>query len=191
MVKIFGGMDVSGNPGEGNHRWIGIIMCREDHHNYLVKQLNIRHPNWRRKLTRNRKIIASKLNFDNNNALVLGCKIDQNKIIDEYLNKRKIHDKYSREELRGIFNDILYQQIKERLENFAMKCGCALSDVDFQIDSDCMDLAKNRLSYDSPSDTHVFADTIAWLANRNKNLPWMIRLDLVDHIRKEMGKRLK
>ena len=88
MTKLLTAMDVSGSSGEGNHKFFAIVICTQEHLNSLKNRLKFKNLSLNQhKNTETRLGISSELQLAGNDCLVICCKIERDKIIDQIKKK--------------------------------------------------------------------------------------------------------
>ncbi len=189
MAKLVAGMDMSGDPGMGNDKFLSIVIGTEESVDSTVKRLgsNTIHMH----MVKDKKTkddIISTLKFDSQNCIALCIRIDKTllskKIIDmDYVSAKKFYQ---------TCNYILFKQIRPKIEEFLIKYNCTIHDVTFQCDGDCMNLAKDvGLRYGAAGNVHMLADIVAWANNRCQEPDGVISIDIRDAIKRKIMKKFR
>ena len=188
-------MDVSGNPGVGNYTYMSIVIGIDDIVRQTLRRAKDNHDYIHMNQIKNKKIqkeILLKICFDQKNVLGLCLKIDRDQIIDEFSNSNRKKRKISRTDLICIFNQHLFKLVRNYFDNFLPQHKCALTEVCFECDSDCIGFAKdNSLKHIPKGDAHSIADIVAWGNNKKMEPRDTISLDLRNEIRESIRRHMK
>ncbi len=87
MTDLLGAADVSGNPIEGNYKYMGLVIGTKENLNSISKRLELNQFSSKRRIKDKgvRKSLASKLEFNCRESIVFCVKIDKNRIINKII----------------------------------------------------------------------------------------------------------
>ena len=194
MTDLLGAADVSGNPIEGNYKYMGLVIGTKENLNSISKclELNQFSSKLRIKDKGVRKSLASKLEFNCRENIAFCVKIDKDRIISNiisHVDKKRLripHDK-----IHSIHNKILLRKLHEKTLKFLRIHNYELHKVIFECDSDCRTFARdNGLKYTDPGYAHIISDIIAWANNNELEPKGVIVMDLSHEIESELRKAL-
>ncbi len=189
MGKLLAGIDVSGNPKDGNYKFMAIVIGTQEKINSIFKYLD---PDQKYiyKNSRNRDILSSRLRFDSKEIIAFCIRIDRKMIIDKMIKKKKIdHTSKSSGAIFHIYNTTLLYNIRNRLDTFVNQHNYSLTEILFQCDMDCKKFLKDSgLHNDNEGLAYILSDLVAWANNRNKEPAGVISIDLVKILKEQLVK---
>ena len=199
---LLGGLDISGNPNEGNYKFMGIVLGTKQGIDLIVKQLNLEQYSASQiKHVKTRKDLSTQLCFDCKETVALCVRIEQDRIIDKIKTMWSKRD--SRSSLRKVystFNYIVLNEIRDEIIKFTNSHSCDLFDVAFHCDEDCKYFSKqhglrykicdqrnptadkneyNNL-YSDEEYVYVLSDIVAWANNRGIEPEGVLSINLAD-----------
>ncbi|ABK78087.1 hypothetical protein CENSYa_1465 [Cenarchaeum symbiosum A] len=178
-------MDVSGNPREGDYKFMGIVVGSQEIFDRIMKNFNSdpRHDT-RYKTNTNRRFFISKLKLKNKEVVALAVTINRDDIINKVRGQLRIKQKgVSSGKIYKAYNYLVWNRSRDRIQEFIVDHHLELCDVIFQCDRDCRMFAKeNGLHNADPGNAHFVADLIAWARNNGINIPGMVTIDVTDRL---------
>ncbi len=188
-MTLVAGMDVSGNPNTGNHKFMGIVIGTKDSIDSMARQLNIKQflPN-QIKLTKIRRDLTSQLQFDGKKNIAFCVKIERDQIIKDIkkLSEKK-HPHLHRSKIISTHHYLLLQHLREKILNFAITHKYSLSDIVFECDDDCRDfIQSNGLHHDNGGNAYMLSDLVAWGNNRGYEADGVISMDVTYSIKEKL-----
>lgn len=189
--RIFGSMDVSGDPESGNHKYLGIFMGTQDGTDAIfrkLRQMQIRMNEIKHKYRRGS--ILGGIRFDGSECIAFCVRIDRDPILSRVKQMRR-SGKASEGRLRKSYHCILFHLLKDRIGGFALRHGVPIAEVPFQCDSDCRNFIRDAgLKQDREGAAHAIADIIAWANNRGMEPPGVISVDLSSELEARLAKQV-
>ena len=189
---MIAGMDVSGNPESGNHKFMAIVMGTEERIASLVKRLGTDtiHMNTIRDKEEKSRLIK-KLAFDHTECIAFCIRLERDRVLDRIYRKRKRRHVDDMKLLRT-YHYLLWRTLRTRAEKFLHQHGCGIDDVVFQCDGDCRNFAKDLgWHHGAASSAHMLADIVAWANAHGQEPTGAVPLDLADLLYVEMARRFK
>ena len=189
---IVGGIDVSGNSKDGNHKFMGIVVGTTEKIDSIIKHIGYEKlaPS---QYKPNRKIFSSRLRFDDDECIAFCIRIEKKAILDNFKKAvRKRHSQISMGKIIYSCDYLILRQLREKLTEFTNRQRIPLSDVPFQCDSDCKNFIKiNGLHPVEPKNAYILSDLVAWSNNRGKEPGGVIFMDLRNVLEEELGRSFK
>ena len=212
---IYAAIDVSGNPGEGNSKFMGIVLVTDDHLKSIINHIELKQILLSTsKLARIRDKLSSKLEFNTKESAVFCLRIEKDRIIT---NIKKMMDKKHRRtpnaRIYQKYYQIIFSQIRDEIITFAKNYNYELSEIIFQCDDDCKHfLKKNGLQYnlikqknvipnknhkngnayyDDETYAYVLSDLVAWSNNRGREPKGVTPKNLEDILEKELKRSFR
>lgn len=189
---LVAGIDVSGNPHEGNYKFMGIVIGTEEKIQTAVKKTGFSMPHMNRiKSRKAQKRIVSEINFDGKESIAFCVLLDRNAVIEQ--TKQKGSTQYhTKMKIYRVYNRVLMYHIQKKIEGFLTKHGNTVHDIVWQCDADCRNIVKeNGLKYGNAGSAYHLADVVAWANNRSMEPRGVIPLDFTDRIKEVLAKTLK
>ena len=193
MPILLVGMDASGNPTSGNHKFVAIIIGTEERIASLVRRLGNRaiHMNMIRNQKEQNRIIES-LIFDRTECVAFCIRLERKKILEKISHTRRRNRSFNNRKLLHTYHYLVCRAIRGHIEKFLHQHGCGIDDVVFQCDGDCRDLAKDvGWRYGDAGSAHMLADIVAWANSHGREPVGVVSLDLTDSIYEQMIKKVK
>ena len=207
---IYAAIDVSGNPGEGNSKFMGIVLVTEDHLKSIINDIELKQMLLSTsKQARIRDELSSKLEFNTKKSAVFCLKIEKDRIIENV--KKMIDKKHKRTPSIRIYQkyyQIIFSQIRDKIITFAKNHNYELSEIIFQCDNDCKHFLKHNglqcnpitqknvipnenqkngnAYYDDETYAYVLSDLVAWSNNKGREPKGVTLKNLVDILEKEL-----
>jgi hypothetical protein len=186
---IIGGADVSGNTiGGGQHRYIAIVIGKEEIINRIHSKIGLTEIHMVRLDAQQKSSVRQNLDFKSDEILVLCIEVERQHIIDLIFSHARLHPKTrSRQSIQQKFDYHLLDLIKERIETFARGHKSALTDVIIQCESDMELTIKNwKMTSARRGKAYEISDAVAHFNEKGTKLKRCIELDLRDELRNRM-----
>ena len=144
---IYAAADVSGNPEEGNHKFMSIVLITEDHLRSIINYTGLKQiPIGALKQSKVRDALSSKLEFNRKESVVFCLKIERNKTIAKI--KKMIDKKHkkttSHRRIYQKYDYSLFRNMRDEIIDFGKKHNYELSEITFQCDDDCQSFLKQN-----------------------------------------------
>lgn len=186
---IIGGTDVSGNTvGGGQHRYIAIVIGKEESINRVYGKIGLAEIHMVRLDAQQKSTVRQNLDFKSDEILVLCIEVERQHIVDLIFKHTRLHPKTrSRQSIQQRFDYHLLDLIKERIETFALSHKSALIDIIIQCDSDMELTIKNwKMTSTRRSKAYEISDAVAHFNEKGIRLKGCIDLDLRDELKRRM-----
>lgn len=189
-----GGLDVSGNPSMGNHKYLAGVLGDDKVVKSTIRQLgrgDIIHIG---RFKRHDRIkILSDVNFENSKIMAFCAEINKNTILNSI---RRIQSHKARRRpdnfLVSNYNRILFGYLQPKFTEYLSMHGHIRSDVVFQCDFDCHGFAKdNSLTTAPPDSAHSLADIIAYGNNHDHRPKGVIELNFAAEIDNDLRRKFR
>lgn len=183
------GVDVSGDPESGNHKYMAVFACTEEFVNAAVRHLQLDVVGGGSGNKREaRKSILAALDFDAHECLALCIRIERKKLLS--IGERAAKTRGSNLRTRKIlyaYHRAVWHSARDRIENFLNQNKQDFDDAVFESDGDCIEFLKDAaVRRTSPSYAHMIADALAW-ANNACNAPkGIIEIDATAQIARSL-----
>lgn len=189
MMMVFG-IDVSGDPESGNHKYMAVFICTVEFLNSTIRHLQLNHKRdgfYNKKETR-KSILA--IEFNAHGCLALCVKIERKKLLQIAERRAKTGASNLRtNKILYAYNKAVWRSVSGRIEDFLKRYKQDFSDAVFESDGDCIAFLKDTaLKRTEPSYAHMIADAIAWANNAGKAPKGVIEIDATDQIAKALRK---
>ena len=194
MDKIVAGMDVSGNPESGNHKFMAIVIGTDESIRALTKRLGPELVHMNRVRGRDAKnAVIDAVTFDGRNRMGLCIRLEKKRTFSRIQGAMKREREFaSSKKLSRAYHALMRNHLREPLEQFLRQHNCEAHRLDFQCDYDCSRFVDDcgwRRS--RPGSAHALADILAWSNNRGREPRGAVRLDLSDLLEGRMLKMFK
>ena len=189
MTAIVAGVDVSGDPGSGNYKFMGIVMGTRKKIDSIFRHLESDHIHMSMiKNKRTQDELISMLKFDGSDITAFCIRLDRVEIINTIQNMRRARSKnIPGRKITEMYNRLLLRYVRDKLEEFPSRHGHALSEVAFQSDSDCVNFLKdNGLRHSDAGNAHMLSDIVAWANNRSREPEGVIPINPADRIQERL-----
>lgn len=171
MDKMVAGMDVSGDPESGNHKFMAIVVGTGENIQALTKRLGPEPVHMSRIRGRDAKnAVIDAVTFDGRNRMGLCIRLEKKRTFSRLQDiLKRERDFASNKKLSRAYHALVRNYLRDPLERFLRQHDCEADQLDFQCDFDC-----NRFVDDcgwtrsSPGPAHVLADILAWANNRGR-----------------------
>lgn len=186
---IIGGADVSGNTvGGGQHRYIAIVIGKEESINRIHNKIGLKEIHMVRLDAQQKLTVKQNLDFRSDEILVLCIEVERQHIIDLIFSHARLHPRTrSRQSIQQRFDHLLLDLIKKRMETFAFGHGSALTDIVIQCESDMELTVKNwKMPSARRGKAYEISDAVAHFNEKGTKLKRCIELDLRDELRSRM-----
>ena len=194
MPILIVGMDASGNPISGNHKFVAIVIGTEDQITHLVRRLENRaiHMNMIRSKKEQNRIIE-KLIFNHTDCIAFCIRLERKAVLEKIRHARQQKGRYVDDmKLLRTYHYLVWREIRDHVEKFLHQHGCGIDEVVFQCDGDCRDFAKDLgWRHAAGGSAHMLADIVAWANSHGREPTGTVSLDLTDSVYKQMAKRFK
>ncbi len=188
------GMDASGNPTSGNHKFVAIIIGTEERIASLIRRLGNRaiHMHMIRSKKEQDRIIEE-LCFDHTECIAFCIRLERKQIFEKlYRGKLKKSRYIQNTTILRTYHYLVWRDIRDHVEKFLHQHGYGIGDVVFQCDGDCRDFAKDMgWHHEAAGSAHMLADIVAWANAHGREPAGAVRLDLTDSVYQQMIKRFK
>ena len=191
MTDLLGAADVSGNPIEGNYKYMGLVIGTKENLDAMSKRLKLdQFSSIQLKNKEVRKLLASKLEFNCRENIAFCINMDKNRITNKIIHSMdKKYSYISHGRIYSAHNKILLQKLYEKTLEFLRSHNQELHKVIFECDSDCRPFVRdNGLKYTDRGYAHTISDIIAWANNNGLEPKGAIALDLTHEIEIELKK---
>ena len=184
---LVGGMDFSGNA-DSLDKFIAIVVGTEESISAIFDTAGYDHIHMRNIHGDKQNAIVSKLRFDGKNNIAFCIRVDKSIITNKIRNLRRVKKKNtSNEKIFRAYYRIVFRNIAERLQRFALDHGHKLEDILFQCDSDCIRFAKDtNLRYVYKGSAYDLSDVVAWCNNRGLEPKGVITLDISSDVKSKL-----
>jgi len=183
MPILVVGMDASGNPTSGNHKFVAIVIGTEEQIAYLVRRLEnkVIHMNMIRSKKEQNRIIK-KLTFNRTDCIAFCIRLERKAILEKIRHARQQKGRYVDDmKLLRTYHYLVWREIRDRVEEFLHQHGCGIDEVVFQCDGDCRDFAKDLgWHHAAAGSAHMLADIVAWANSHGREPAGTVSLDLTD-----------
>lgn len=186
---IISGADVSGNTvGGGQHRYIAIVIGKEESINRIHSKIGLTEIHMVRLDAQQKSTVRQNLDFKSDEILVLCIEVERQHIVDLIFKHAHLYPKTrSRQSIQQRFDYHLLDLIKERIETFTLGHKSALTDIVVQCDSDMELTVKNwKMVSARRGKAYEISDAVAHFNEKGTHLKGCIDLDLRDELRNKM-----
>lgn len=182
---MIGAMDISWYPDKSNE-YLSIVISKPEIADSILKRLGYgTRIHMTRIGDRKRRDILSRLSFQNDGILAVCARIDRTVTLETFLTAK--HDNTSIRKTWKKFDYLLFRYLDPVLTPFLVANKCALTDVTFQCDDDCIGIVRTKgLRHAPPGGLHSLADAAAWGNSHMVPLAGMREFDFVEPIRRDM-----
>lgn len=192
---LLAGMDVSGDPVSGSHKFMAIVIGTDESIRSLTVNLGSKPIHMKNLHRRDRDDVINRVKFDRRTIAGYCIHLEKNrtfsKVYDRFKRKGRL-DRTNRKKLSRTYNALLWMGIRSPLEEFLLQHGHITQDLIFQCDVDCRDFAKDRgWDYENRGPAYVLADILAWCNSHGQELDGSVYLDLADLLEQQTLKRFK
>ena len=190
---MLAGMDVSGNPESGNHKFMAIVMGKEERIDSLVRRLGTDTIHMNKIQSRKEKTnLIEKLTFDHTECIAFCIRLERNRIFEKVYKSRQMKNRYSNSKLLRAFHYLVWRALRNYAEKFLHQHSCGVDEVVFQCDGDCRDFAKDLgWRHGHEGSAYMLADIVAWANAHGQEPIGTVSLDLADSLYKQMIKQFK
>ena len=187
VVLVFG-IDVSGNPESGNHKYLAVFICTEEFLNTMIRRLQLRTRGGFGNKKENRKSILATFEFNSPGCLALCVKIERNKLLHVVERKSKTNASNLRtNKILYAYHKAVWSSVRGSIQDFINQHKQDFGDVVFESDGDCIAFLKDvAIKRTTPSHAHMIADAIAWANNAGKAPKGVVEIDATDQIAKAL-----
>jgi len=188
MSGLVAGLDVSGRPGQ-HDLYLSIVIGVDEYVRSLVRSLGYERIHMSRMPKKARRSIISALRFHSKDCIAFCIRTDRGRIVDRVIRMRRARSRYAMSgRVLQSYNRLLLKEVLDKIQKFLAMHGCALPDLVFQCDGDCIGFARDAgLTYANTGqtgdgDAHTLADIIAWGNNKKMEPKNVIRIDAAGKI---------
>ena len=190
---MLAGMDVSGNPASGNHKFMAIVIGKEERIASLVRRLGNRmiHMNMIRSKEEQHRIIE-RLTFDQTECIAFCIRLERKQILDKIHRPQQKKPYLNIAKLLRTYNYLVRRAICDDVEKFLRQHRCEVGEVIFQCDGDCRGFVKDvGWHHGAEGSAYMLADIVAWANTHGREPIGTVSLDLTESVYAQMAKRFK
>ena len=188
---MLAGMDVSGNPESGNHKFMAIVIGTVEGIAGVTRRLG---PDPVHMCTiRNRDVkrsIIDKVAFDGRNLIGLCIRLEKNRTFARLRDSPKQRRRFaSNKKLLRTYHSLMWNQLRDHVEPFLHLHNCEVHRLEFECDYDCAGFVRDRgWRRAGPGSAHVLADILAWGNSHGREPKGTTHLNLSDLLEEQMVK---
>lgn len=191
---MLAGMDVSGDPKSGNHRFMGIVIGTNESIKALTRRLGPEPVHMNRIVGRSAKYdIINKVNFDGINRMGLCIRLEKNRTFSSLRDRLKRESNpVTNKKMYRTYHALMWNLIRDRVEQFLRQHDFEVHRLAFQCDDDCKFFVHDQGWHRaSPGSAHGLADVLAWANRRGIEPKGAVRLDISKPLEERMFKLFK
>ena len=186
---MLAGMDVSGNPESGNHKFMAIVIGTAESIAGVTRRLGPEPVHMCTIRSRDvKKGIIDKVAFDGRNLMGLCIRLERKRTFAKLREgPRQRHRFASNKKLSRTYHNLVWNQLRDHIEPFLRLHKCEVHGLEFQCDYDCASLVRDRgWRRTSPGPAHVLADILAWGNSHEREPKGTTYLNLSDLLEGQM-----
>lgn len=186
---MLAGMDVSGNPESGNHKFMAIVVGTEEGIAGLARRIGpgpVHMSTIRSRDVKN--AIIDNISFDGSNTMGLCLHLEKKRTFAKLRGQPKRKRRFvSNKKLSRTYNSLMWNQLRDHVEPFLQIHNFELHRLYIQCDIDCKDFVNDRgLRRASPGPAYMLADILAWANSHGREPKGAVHLDLADRLEGQM-----
>ncbi len=186
---MLAGMDVSGNPESGNHKFMAIVVGTEEGITGLARRIGPRPVHMSTIRSRDAKnAIINKVSFDGRNTMGLCIHLEKKRTFARLLERlRQDHRFANNKKLSRTYNALMWNLARDPVDRFLQLHSFEVHRLYFQCDYDCMGFVRDRgWRRAVPGPAHVLADVLAWANSHGREPKGAVYLNLADRLEGQM-----
>ena len=186
---MLAGMDVSGNPESGNHKFMAIVIGTNEGIAGLARRIGPDPVHMSTIRSRDAKsAIIDKVSFDGRNTMGLCLRLEKKRTFARLRSHPKQRRRFvSNKKLSRTYNGLMWNQLRDHVEPFLWSHNFELHRLCVQCDIDCRDFVNDRgLHRASPGPAYMLADVLAWGNSHGREPKGTTYLNLADRLEGQM-----
>ena len=191
---MLAGMDVSGDPESGNHKFMAIVIGTNESIKALDRRLGPEQVHMSRIISRSAKYaIINKVDFDGINRMGLCICLEKNRTFSSLRDRLKCENNpVTNKKMYRTYHALMWNLIRDRVEQFLRQHNFEVHRLAFQCDDDCKFFVRDQgWGCASPGSAHGLADVLAWANRRGIEPKGAVRLDISKPLEERMFKLFK
>lgn len=192
---MIAGMDVSGDPQSGNHKFMAIVIGTDEKVGALASNLGSKPIHMKSLHKSDRKAVMDGVKFDGTAIAGFCIRLEKKRTLStalEHLARKDRQSYTNRKKLQRTCHALMWKMISDPLEKFLLPHGCRAQDLAFQCDADCRSFARDQgWQLENRGPAYVLADILAWGNGHGQEPAGTIRLDIADSLERQTLKRFK
>lgn len=191
---MLAGIDVSGDPASGNHKFMAIVIGTDESISALTRRLGPEpvHMNMIRSRYAKDSII-NKVSFDGRNRIGLCIRLEKKHIVLKIRDRLKHRRGFAnKKKLFRAYNALVWRMVRDPVEKFLRLHDYEIHKLYFQCDIDCSDFVHDQgWRSTKPGSAHALADVLAWGNSHGKEPDGAVYLDRSDLLEERMARLFK
>ena len=192
---MIAGMDVSGDPKSGNHKFMAIVIGTDEKVNALTSDLGSKPIHMKNLRKSDRNAVMNRVKFDGTEIAGFCIHLEKDRALStvmEHLAKKDKQSYDNRKKLSRTCHALMWEMIRDPLESFLLLHGCVAQDLVFQCDADCRGFASDRgWRHENCGPAYSLADILAWGNSHGREPTGTMSLDIADRLEEQTLKRFK
>ena len=191
---MLAGMDVSGNPESGNHKFMAIVVGTEESIAGLARRIGPRPVHMSTIRSRDAKnAIIDNISFDGSNTMGLCLHLEKKRTFARLQGGTKQNRRFANnKKLSRTYHSFVWNLARDPMERFLRLHRFEVHRLHFQCDIDCRDFVNDRGWHQAcPGIAHALADVLAWGNSHGREPKGAICLDLADSLEGQMVRHFR
>ena len=191
---MLAGMDVSGDPESGNHKFMAIVIGTNESIKALARRLGPEQGHMSRITGRSAKYaILDKVDFDEINRMGLCLRLEKSHIFSNLRDQlRQESSSVANRKMYRAYHALIWSLTRDHVEQFLRQHDFEAHRLIFQCDHDCVSFVRDQgWGCASPGSVHGLADVLAWANRRGIEPKGAVRLDISKPLEERMLKMFK